>query len=61
MVDVKPILRAATAAQAAMVADKALRLAKKRKKKASDFLKVGTESLAGTILLKEQDDFIGSL
>lgn len=61
MVDVKPILRAATAAQAAMVADKALRLAKKRRKKASDFLEVGAATLAGSILIKEQDDFIGSL
>lgn len=56
--DIKPILRAASAMQAAAIMKNSAKLAAKKKIKAKDFVKIGTGTIMGSALLKEQAAFI---
>ena len=60
MMDVKPILNAAVALQAASLAGESLKLARKKKKKPKDFLSAGTGLIVGSALIKSESDFLNS-
>jgi len=61
LVDVKPILRLAPMLQAAALVGNSMKLLKKKKKRAKDFLGVAATGIVGTALIKEQSDFIESI
>ena len=56
--DIKPLLNSAVALQSVALLSTNYNLAKKKKKKVSDFLAVGVGNIAGTSLIKSQSDFI---
>jgi len=56
--DVKPILRISTAMQSLALAKKGMKLAKKKRAKASDFIKVGAGTIVGVEMIKAQSNII---
>lgn len=57
----KALLKVAVVAQSAGLANHSLKLLKKKKKKASDFVSTSVGTIIGANLIKEQSDFIGSM
>lgn len=60
-IDVKPILRAGVAAQAAALALRNAELLKKKKKKSKDFLRAGADTFIGTAFISAESNLIGSI
>lgn len=61
MVDIKPILRIAPTVQSLALAGNALRLVKKKRKRSSDFIKTGAQTIVGTAFVAEESSFINSI
>lgn len=57
----RAILRAGVAVQSAALLGENVKLAKKKKKSATDFVKMGTTNIVGTELLRNQSQIIGTL
>ena len=58
MIDVKPILRTALLAESAALAGDSFKLARKKKRKAKDFLGSAARISVGTALIKAQADIV---
>lgn len=61
MTTTQDVLRVGQAAQAMALTGENIKLMKKKKKKAGDFIKVGATNIVGISLLRSQGNIISSL